>query len=125
MSLKIKVTHVETVSFIRSEMTNINTQIEKAKLKLAPNEAAILFSMMGNQVVLVKRPEVVQMGKRQRRMYISTRVRLDGGTWYQNLKELFIALEEFGLDITGMRTHVLAYAEAVGKYTARRLKAVG
>lgn len=125
MALKIKVTHVDTCSFIRSEMTNLNNQVEKAKLKLAPNEAAILFSMMGNQVILIKRPEVVQMGKKQRRMYISTRVRLDGGTWFQNLKEMFVAFEEFGLDITGMRTKVLEYAEAIGKYHARRLKAVG
>lgn len=124
--MKLKVTHVDTCSFQRSEATNINDQMERVKLKLGPNEAAILFSMMGNQVILIKRPETITLGTRQRRMYVSTRVRVDGGTWYQNLVELFGAFEAFGLDVTALRSKILEYATAIGKHVERqRLRSVG
>lgn len=124
--MKITVVHADTVNFTSSEATNIEDQIKSHKLKLEPRQAAILFSMTGSQAIIVMRPDTMHTtpGK-TRKLYVSLRFRLDGGSLWQNIVELFQKIDNMGIDAVGLRSRVLDYAEDQGIHIERALRAVG
>lgn len=124
--IKLTVRHVVTADFRSTEATNIESEMKAHKLELGPKDAALFFSTMGNQVVFIKRPEEVELiGGRPHKLYCSMRLRLDGGSWFQNLPEFFLACERFGLDAAGLRGKVYDFCDANGIHIERKLRAVG
>lgn len=124
--MKITIVHADTVNFTSSEATNIEEQIKSHKLKLGPRQAAILFSMTGSQAVIVMAPDTMPTTPGvTRKLYVSVRFRLDGGSLWQNMVELFQKIDKLGIDAAGLRSRVLAYAEDNDIHVERALRAVG
>lgn len=128
--IKLHVVDVVIVDFRHNEASNLDefvkTNLKPHKGEMSRNDAVIFFSQTGMQALFVKRKEVVELRTGQPRgLYSSMRLRLDGGSWWQNLVEFFLACERFGIDATGLRTKIYAFAEANEIHVQRKLQAVG
>lgn len=125
--MKLTLVDVFTVNFTQSEMTNVDAVMKEAKLKLEKNQAVMIFSMKGDQAYIVRRPVDVQLihGGKGWKCYVSAKIRVSGGSWWQNLPEFFRQCEAAGLEVSGLRKVVYEHAEKMGVHVERVLKAVG
>jgi hypothetical protein len=125
--MRLTLVDVFTCNFTQSEMTNVDAVMREAKLKLEKNQAVMIFSMKGDQAYIVRKPTDVQLiaGGKQWKCYVSAKIRVSGGSWWQNLPEFFRQCEAAGLDVAGFRKAVYDHAEKMGMHIERVLKAVG
>lgn len=125
--MKLTLVDVFTCNFTSSEMTNVDAVMKEAKLKLEKNQAIMIFSMKGDQAYIVRKPTDVQLihGGSRWKCYVSAKIRVSGGSWWQNLPEFFRQCEAAGLEVSGLRKAVYEHAEKMGMHIAHQLKAVG
>ncbi len=126
--MKLKCAYVEQVNFQATEATNIEAEMKRRKLELAPSECALLFSLTGEQAVLVRRPEGVEfVPGAKRTLYVSVKFRLTGGhtSWLDHTDEFFEWCERSGMEVSSLRTHVNEFLAKLGHRDARKVRAVG
>lgn len=123
--MKLRLVHVDQINFQSSEATNIEWVMKKLKLTLGDHEAALLFSLTFEQCVFVRRPREIELRPGSKgKLYVSTKFRLvDGPHWAQNVHAFFEAIEEAGLEVTGLRTRVMDFMAGLGKIPERHVRA--
>jgi len=130
---KLVLKHVDLMNFTTSAETNLDATLKKHRLQLGDNECAILFSVMGNQAVFLRAPTEVEIAGKANVLYVSTRFKLrdakkDGhhaSAWWENLPELYIQAEAFGMDVVALRGRIDDFFEKLGMVEPRKLRSVG
>jgi hypothetical protein len=107
MSALLKLVHLSEVSFRKSEATNLDEMLKRARLVMATREAAAFISMRGDQILMVRVKSVAWHDGKIRRVYHSQKFRVDGTTWTP--EDLFRAAKEFGVDLAWLRRQFVSY----------------
>lgn len=106
---------IETVSFARSEATNLaKTLTEKEHEALGKDDVVLFVSKGGGQLVFVWGWENFEMdGRPEREVLRSERLRLKRGTWNPLLLANYA--EEVGIKLDGLKRFEEHYARARGE----------
>jgi hypothetical protein len=130
--MKLKLAHVDMMNFTSSVEANLEASLKRHRIRLGDSECAILFSMMGNQAVFLRKPTEADLNGTRNVLYVSTKLKLkepgEGRhpkAWTDDLEEFFAQAAAFGLEVTGLRSRVIDYLASLGKVPERKIRSVG
>jgi hypothetical protein len=80
--LKLNLKYIDHVSFVKSELTNFTDLVKKRKMRLGPDDVAVLVSLRGDQLIFVYGFSDTETEMGGRRVLRSQRWRIAGkGEW--------------------------------------------
>ena len=122
---RLRLKGVILCSFQRSEVTNLKLfrKLPYYPGDLEANEAFLFVSKMGDQVMFLFRDPLVDLGGRRRRVIVSQRLRLEGGSWSPYMLQDYA--HKLGLHLIGIKRFEQVYEEKRKMKRARRQGRLG